>query len=66
MRADAAARFARVLAKYVAEDQATKSIELSMGKESAKMWAEMRSCTPVRGYPTVEEAEKTLLMWLLS
>ena len=56
--------FIHRLAEYMVKDQAMKSIELEMGKPSAKEWAAMRSLTPLHGYPTVEEAEKVLTEFL--
>lgn len=44
------------LAEYLVQDQARKSIELSMGKPSAEEWARVRSASPLLGYPTVDEA----------
>lgn len=58
------AQFIHELAKYLVGDQAKKSIELQMGKESAKQWAKLRSATPLFGYPTVEEAEAELTKFL--
>lgn len=57
-------RFLRLLAKYMADDQAMKSIELEMGKAHAKEWAELRQSTTLFGYPTVREAEVELGQWL--
>lgn len=56
--------FIRALAEYLAGDQALKSIELEMGKPSAKEWAKLRNWSPLFGYPTVEEAEKQLSEFL--
>lgn len=56
--------FIKKLARYLAGNQAQKSIELQMGKDSAKEWAELRSTTPLVGYPTVEEAEHVLTHFL--
>jgi len=64
-RLDCKEEFIKELAKYLAGGQAKKSIELEMGKESAKEWAALRSKTPLFGHPTVEEAEKTLREFLL-
>lgn len=58
-------KFIRQLAQFLAGDQAKKSIELEMGKESAKEWAALRGTTPLFGYPSVEEAEATLREFLL-
>lgn len=58
------ARFIQALAEYLVADQAKKSIELQLGKESAKQWSNLRSTTPLFGYPTVEEAVETLTDFL--
>ena len=58
------ARFVRALAEFLVGDQARQSIELQMGKASAKKWATLRTATPLFGYPTVEEAERTLATFL--
>ena len=57
-------RFIKALAKYLVGNQAEMSIKLQMGKPEAKTWAEMRSATPLQGYPTVDEAEEVLERWL--
>ena len=57
-------RFTKQLAIYLVGDQAHKSIELQMGKESARQWSELRSRTPLFGYPTVKEAEEILAEFL--
>jgi hypothetical protein len=56
--------FIKELAKFIAGDSARKSIELQMGKESAKEWAKLKMASPVFGYATVEEAEKQLTDFL--
>ncbi len=56
--------FVKVLAEYLAGDQARKSIELQMGKESAQEWAKLRNATPLFGWQTVEEAEVALSKFL--
>lgn len=53
-------RFIRALAAYLSSDLARKSIELQMGKPSAKEWASLRSETPLHGYQTIDEAEQVL------
>lgn len=58
--------FVKALAKFLVDGQASKSIRLEMGEELAKEWAALRQTTPIFGYPTVEEAEKILLEWLMS
>lgn len=62
---EAKERFIRQLAQFLAGNQARKSIELEMGKESAKEWAALRATTPLFGYPSVDEAEATLREFLL-
>ncbi len=56
--------FVEALAKFLVDDQASKSILLEMGNRLAKDWAELRSKTPLRGYPTTEEATQILSDWL--
>lgn len=55
--------FIRKLAEYLAGNQAEQSIRLSMGDEKAKLWSEIRSTTPLFGYPTIDEAEVQLTEW---
>jgi hypothetical protein len=62
--AERRAIFIKKLARYLVGDQARKSIELQMGKQDAKEWADIRGATPLFGYPTVEEAEKKLTEFL--
>lgn len=57
-------QLAKLLARYLTEDQAGMSIRLSMGKPDAKLWAEFRDACPVRGYATEEEAMDILAKWL--
>lgn len=57
-------RFIKRLAEYLVKDQAKKSIQLEMGSPAAKEWAALRRETPLFGYPTVEEAERTLTEFL--
>jgi len=66
--------FIRTLAKFLAGDQAAKSISLKVEATRepgfttpkwASEWAELRHSTPLFGYPTVEEAERTLKEFLL-
>lgn len=55
-------RFVRALAEYLAgTNQARKSIRLQMGADDGLEWAAIRNETPLRGYPTVDEAEKQLI-----
>lgn len=61
MRSGRKKEFIRVLAKFLAGDEARKSIELQMGKQLAKEWAELRNATPLFGYyPDIEKAVKEL------
>lgn len=58
--------FIRALAEFLAGDSARKSIELEMGKQSAKEWAALRGACPVaRGWQSVDETESALVEWLL-
>jgi len=53
--------FIRILAEFLVGNEAKKSIELQMGKESAKEWSKLRGATPLFGYyPDVEKAIKEL------
>jgi len=52
--------FIKKLAEYFTKDQAEWSMKLQAGSQAARTWADLRGLTPLRGYPTVEEAEKTL------
>lgn len=65
---DQKALFIKALAKFLAGDQAKKGIMLQMPNAVAysvvSEWAELRGCTPLFGYQTVEEAEKILTKWL--
>jgi hypothetical protein len=56
--------FIRALAEYLVGNQARKSIELEMGKESAVEWSKLRNKTPLFGYPDADEAEKILTEFL--
>lgn len=56
--------FIKALANYLVRDQAKRSIQLEMGSSDAKEWAEMRSLTPLMGYPTVDEAVQVLKEFL--
>lgn len=64
MAAERKKQFIHELAVFLVGNQARKSIELEMGKESAKEWARLRNATPLFGYPTVEEAEAQLSEFL--
>lgn len=57
------ARFIRKLAEYLVHDEAMQSIRLEMNDPGAKIWAALRSATPLRGYLKVEEAEAQLSTW---
>ena len=61
--------FIRALAKFIAGNAGAKSIMLEMESKRraddprpalAKEWAELVSASPVRGWVSVEEAEKQL------
>lgn len=56
--------FIRALAVFLAGSSAEKSIELEMGKQSAKEWATLRQATPLFGYQAIDEAEKVLREFL--
>jgi len=57
--------FIHVLAEYLAgTNQVRKSIEIEMGKQSGLEWSELRSATPLFGYPSVEEAKQQLTEFL--
>lgn len=56
--------FIEELAEFLVGDQCKKSIQLQMGSEDAKKWSRLRSKTPLFGYPTKEEAMKTLTEFL--
>ena len=64
VRAEGIDKFLQGLAEYLVGGQALKSVELQMGKVSAKEWATLRNLTPLAGYPTVLEAKEILRMWL--
>lgn len=55
--------FIRALARYLVGNQVQMSVLLQMGKAEAVLWSQMRGQTPLVGYPTVEEAERTLRAW---
>lgn len=53
--------FIKALAEYLVGNETMKSIELQMGKESAKEWQKLRSATPLVGYyPDINKAIKEL------
>jgi hypothetical protein len=56
--------FIRELAEFLAGNSARKSIELQMGKESAKEWATLRAASPLVGWVGVDEAEAQLTEFL--
>ena len=58
------AAFIRALAEFLSTDLGRKSIELEMGKDSAREWAKLRSTTPLFGYQSVEEATQVLTTFL--
>jgi len=61
---DKKARFVRELAVFLVASQARQSIDLQMRKPHAVEWAALRATTPLRGYPSVDEAEKVLAEFL--
>jgi hypothetical protein len=63
-RQDRKKAFIKELARFLASNQAERSIKLQMGKQSAKEWAALRGTTPLFGYPTLEEAETVLTEFL--
>jgi hypothetical protein len=56
--------FIRRLAHYLVVNQATRSIQLQLGRPEAMEWSEIRNLTPLFGYPTIDEAMKTLTAFL--
>ena len=56
--------FIRQLAEFLVKDQAVKSIGLENGNPAFCEWACLRECTPLKGYPSVEDAIKTLTEFL--
>lgn len=70
VRIEKKARFFKALAQFLAGDQGKKSILLdprmsaSPAYSLAREWADLRNASPLRGYGTVEEAEKELTAWL--
>jgi len=66
------AQFIRQLAEFLVGNQAGKSICLQMDQmrpengvpRLATEWAALRAKTPLFGYPSIEEAEKTLTDFL--
>lgn len=56
--------FIKVLAKYLVGNQAEMSIRLQMQQPEALLWRDMRSATPLFGYPTEEEAVEVLTKFL--
>jgi len=63
-------RFIRQLAEFLAGNQAGKSIAMEVEARMkpvinwANQWAALRSTTPLFGYPTVDETEKILSVFL--
>jgi len=66
-------RFIRILAEFLAGNQAGKSIELEMEVRNprpspmtswAQEWGKLRGASSLCGYPTVEEAERSLTEFL--
>ena len=57
-------KFIRVLAEYLAGNQAAMSARLSREDPDAKVWADLRNRTPLTGWVSVGEAEKVLTEFL--
>jgi len=57
-------RFLKALAVYLVRDQAKHSIGLQLGREDSLVWRDVRSNTPLFGYPTEAEAETVLSSFL--
>ena len=59
-------RFLRALAEFLVKDQAGMSMRMHMGLGDAltKAWYNIRTPTPLFGYPTIEEATDQLAKWL--
>ena len=64
-------KFIKVLAQFLVENQAGKSIALELESRRKPMlpwaheWAALRNATPLFGYPSVAEAEEALRDFLL-
>ena len=57
--------FIRALAEYLGgTNQAAMSIRLEMNDPQALLWRDIRSATPLIGYPSVEETEEQLIQFL--
>jgi len=57
--------FVKELAQYLAGNEVRDSIDLQMGKESAREWSRLRGTTPLFGYyPEIVEAEAVLFEFL--
>lgn len=52
--------FLKELTKFLVDKQSEKSVMLQLGRPLAKEWAELRSTTPLFGYPNLKEAEQVL------
>lgn len=52
--------FVHVVAEFLTEDIARKSIEAQVGTPLGRAWSRIWHASTLRGYPTLEEAEKTL------
>jgi len=58
-------QFVRALAEYLAGTISVEhSIRLQQNNPHAKIWAKVRSATPLFGYPTVQEAAVVLSEFL--
>lgn len=59
-------QFIKQLAHFLCgKHTAMTSIELEMGKPSAKQWADLRQTTPIFGWLTEKEGEKVLTDFLM-
>lgn len=56
--------FIATLVDFLVAQQAAMSVALEMGTTLGDRWARLRGATPLQGYPTVEEATKTLTEFL--
>jgi hypothetical protein len=57
--------FVYQLAKYLVNKQVNWSIKLQVDPDDpdARQWCDIRTQTPIFGYPTVDEAVETLTDW---
>ena len=55
--------FIHQLAKYINQNSIEKSLQISVGSPLQQKWALVRSCSPVFGHITMDEAEAALLSY---